>query len=99
MTTMKKKFMGALALLLIFAAALLPAVGFGILLSVLYNKTLVPLFFAGFVLAAFTNFTVIGIAIAATAFVLVIMRRPGMSPAVSPAGTSTQPSVSTSRLV
>lgn len=56
------------------AAALLPAVGFGILLSVLYNKLLFPLFFAGFAIAAFTDFTVIGIAVVATALVLVIMR-------------------------
>lgn len=56
------------------SAALLPAVGFGILLSVLYNKALFPLFFAGFAMAAFTDFTVIGVAVIATALVIVIMR-------------------------
>lgn len=57
------------------AAALLPAVGFAILLSVLYNKRLFPLFFAGFIIAAYTDFTVIGIAILGTALVLVVMGR------------------------
>ncbi|PFG30697.1 PTS mannose/fructose/sorbose/N-acetylgalactosamine transporter subunit IIC [Paramicrobacterium agarici] len=57
------------------AAAILPAVGFGILLSVLFNKSLFPLFFAGFTIAAFTNFTVIGVALLATALVIVIYRR------------------------
>ena len=63
------------------AAALLPAVGFAILLSVLYNKALFPLFFAGFSLSAFTGISVIGIAILATALVVVIMRRSAASPA------------------
>ncbi|SDT41057.1 PTS sugar transporter subunit IIC [Jiangella sp. DSM 45060] len=56
------------------SAALLPAVGFGILLSVLYNKALFPVFFAGFAVAAFTDFTVIGVAIIATALVVTILR-------------------------
>lgn len=56
------------------AAAILPAVGFGILLSVLYNKSVFPLFFAGFVIAAFTGFTVIGVAILATAVVLAVFQ-------------------------
>ncbi len=83
------------------AAALLPAVGFGILLSVLYNKALFPLFFAGFALAAFTSFTVIGIAIAATALVVVIMRRPATPAAPAPAAVATTeaPAALTSRLV
>jgi mannose/fructose/N-acetylgalactosamine-specific phosphotransferase system component IIC len=66
------------------AAALLPAVGFAILLSVLYNKALFPLFFAGFSLSAYTGISVIGIAILATALVVVIMRRPVSSPATPP---------------
>lgn len=58
------------------SAALLPAVGFGILLSVLYSKALFPVFFIGFALAAFTDFTVIGVAIIAAAVVVTIARRP-----------------------
>ena len=57
------------------AAAILPAVGFGILLSVLFNKALFPIFFAGFAIAAFTDFTVIGLAVLATALVVVVLRR------------------------
>lgn len=57
------------------AAAILPAVGFGILLSVLFNKSLFPLFLAGFAIAAFTEFTVIGVALLATALAVVIYRR------------------------
>ncbi len=84
------------------AAAMLPAVGFAILLSVLYNKRLFPVFFAGFALAAFTDFSVIGVAIAATALAIVIMRPhqgaatpaappvSGLAPAVTPAA-STKP--------
>lgn len=56
------------------AAAILPAVGFGILLSVLYSKSVFPLFFAGFAIAAFTGFTVIGVAILATAVVLAVFQ-------------------------
>jgi mannose/fructose/N-acetylgalactosamine-specific phosphotransferase system component IIC len=61
------------------SAALLPAVGFGILLSVLYSKALYPVFFIGFALAAFTDFTVIG--------VVTIARRPSPpQPASAPPG-------------
>jgi fructoselysine and glucoselysine-specific PTS system IIC component len=57
------------------AAAILPAVGFGILLSALYAKKLFPIFLVGFLLAAYTDFTVIGIGLLATALVLVILPR------------------------
>lgn len=77
------------------AAAILPAVGFGILLSVLYNKTLFPVFFAGFVIAAFTEFTVIGVAILATSLVLVIFRQVRSAPAPVPASQPEQPVRST----
>lgn len=65
------------------AAAILPAVGFGILLSVLFNKTLFPIFLAGFAVAAFTDFTVIGVAILATALVVVLLRWRPAAPAPS----------------
>lgn len=51
-------------------AALLPAVGFGILLSVLFNRKLFPLFFVGFALTAYTDLSVIGIVILAVALML-----------------------------
>lgn len=70
------------------AAAILPAVGFGILLSVLFNKSLFPLFFAGFAVAAFTSFTVIGVALLATAIVIVVYRR---GRGTAPAETATEP--------
>ncbi|MET0303403.1 MAG: PTS sugar transporter subunit IIC [Microbacteriaceae bacterium] len=75
------------------AAAILPAVGFGILLSVLYNKGLFPLFFGGFALAAFTDFTVIGVAIVATALVVAIMRfsRPAAPAPVAAAPVAAEP--------
>jgi len=57
------------------AAALLPAVGFGILLTVLSTRTLFPLFLVGFVIAAFTDFTVIGVALVAVAVILVLQAR------------------------
>lgn len=56
------------------AAALLPAVGFGILLTVLYVPKLFPLFLVGFALAAYTDFTVIGVALMAIATILVLQR-------------------------
>lgn len=52
------------------AANLLPAVGFGILLTVLFHRKLFPLFFVGFALAAYTGFTVIGIVLLAVSFML-----------------------------
>jgi len=55
---------------LIAAASLLPAVGFGILLTVLYNRALFPLFFVGFALAAYAGFTVVGIVLLAGALML-----------------------------
>ncbi|GHJ41909.1 PTS sugar transporter subunit IIC [Streptomyces sp. TS71-3] len=57
------------------AAAILPAVGFGILLSALYTKRLFPIFVIGFLIAVYTKFTVIGVGLLATAVVLVIMFR------------------------
>lgn len=77
-------------------AAILPAVGFGILLSVLFNKSLFPVFFVGFVVAAFTSFTVIGVAVLATAVVLVIFRRRREEPANSPTPEPVAPAVTTS---
>jgi fructoselysine/glucoselysine PTS system EIIC component len=65
------------------AAALLPAVGFGILLSVLYTKKLFPIFLVGFALAAYTDFTVIGVALLALALLLVIQPRTPSTPQTS----------------
>ena len=57
------------------AAILLPAVGFGILLTVLYTPRLFPLFLVGFAIAAYTSFTVIGVALVGIAMLLVLQRR------------------------
>ncbi len=57
------------------AAAILPAVGFGILLTVLYTRALFPLFLVGFALAAYTDFTVIGVALVAVSMILVLQAR------------------------
>lgn len=45
------------------AGAMLPAVGFALLLSSLATRTLLPFFFAGFLLAAYTSFGVLGAAV------------------------------------
>ena len=55
---------------LIATATLLPAVGFGILLTVLYSRAMFPLFFVGFALAAYAGFTVVGIVLLAGALML-----------------------------
>jgi len=60
---------------LVAAASLLPAVGFGILLTVLYNRALFPLFFVGFALAAYAGFTVVGVVLLAGALMLFLYYR------------------------
>lgn len=75
---------------LITTASLLPAVGFGILLTVLYNRALFPLFFVGFAVAAYTGFTVVGIVLLAVAFMLFQYQRTRRSEALEPA-SSAQP--------
>lgn len=72
------------------AAAILPAVGFGILLAALYSRRLFPVFIAGFVIAAYTNFTVIGVAVLTVAVVLVVLRPDRAEPAMAPPGAGTE---------
>lgn len=68
------------------AAALLPAVGFAILLSILSTRRLFPLFVIGFALAAYTDLTVIGVAILAVSLVVLLQTRAlGTGPAASAA--------------
>lgn len=45
------------------AGGALPALGFGLLLATLASPRLIPLFFAGFLFAVYTNFGVVGISI------------------------------------
>jgi PTS system mannose-specific IIC component len=51
---------------LIIASKLLPAMGFGMLLKSLWDKTLVPYFFVGFALAAYFGLDSMGIALVGT---------------------------------
>ena len=53
------------------AAGLLPALGFAMLMRMILNKQLVPFFFLGFVLAAYMQIPVLGIAILGVVYVLV----------------------------
>ena len=45
------------------AGAVLPALGFALLLNTLATPAMMPLFFIGFLLAAYTNFGVLGVAV------------------------------------
>lgn len=53
------------------AAGLIPAVGIGLLLKMVYKSYLVPYFFIGFILAAYLKLPIMGIALLGGAFVLV----------------------------
>ncbi|MEW9673665.1 PTS system mannose/fructose/sorbose family transporter subunit IID [Ammoniphilus sp. 3BR4] len=57
------------------AGSLLPALGFALLLSTLASPGLFPLFFIGFLVAAYTNFGVLGIALLAFFVIMVIQSR------------------------
>jgi PTS system mannose-specific IID component len=71
------------------AGAILPAVGFGILLSVLYVRSLFPIFFLGFAAAAYAQFSVIGVTVVAVPLVLLMLSR-SKQPAMVPAETSVE---------
>ena len=45
------------------AAGLLPAMGFAMLMRMILNKKLIPFYFLGFVLSAYLNLPVLGVAI------------------------------------
>jgi mannose/fructose/N-acetylgalactosamine-specific phosphotransferase system component IIC len=57
------------------AGNLLPALGFGLLLNSLGARHLMPYFFIGFVIAAYTGFGVMGVAVLAVAAAFVIQSR------------------------
>lgn len=59
------------------AGSALPALGFGLLLASLATPRLIPFFFIGFLLAVYTNFGVIGVAVLGglVAFLLVAYRQ------------------------
>ena len=52
------------------AGGMLPAIGFGMILSVMVKKELVPYTILGYVLAAYFNLPVIGITLVAAIFAL-----------------------------
>lgn len=54
------------------AAGILPALGFALLASMLVNKRVVPYFFLGFLLAAYLNMPVLGIAALGVIIALII---------------------------
>lgn len=55
-----------------FAGGLLPAVGFGMLLTMMSAKHLLPFYFIGFALATFAGVSLMGVAIFAICFALVM---------------------------
>jgi mannose/fructose/N-acetylgalactosamine-specific phosphotransferase system component IIC len=57
------------------AGNLLPALGFGLLLNSLGARHLMPYFFIGFVLAAYTGFGVMGVAMLAAAVAMIMQSR------------------------
>lgn len=57
------------------AGNLLPALGFGLLLNSLGAKHLMPYFFIGFVIAAYTGFGVMGVAVLAVAVAFIMQSR------------------------
>lgn len=53
------------------AAGLLPALGFAMLLGMIFKKQLIPYFFIGFVLSAYLGMDVLGIAIIAISYAVI----------------------------
>jgi len=73
---------------------ILPALGFALLLSSLASRSLFPFFFIGFLIAAYTNMGVLGVAVLAVLIAIVIQSRtkneddPLSSDEVAPAGSA-----------
>ena len=65
------------------AAAILPALGFGLLLSILTTRVLFPLFIVGFLLASYTDLGVIGVALLGAAIIIFIQTSRGTTEADS----------------
>ncbi|MGE5589458.1 MAG: PTS mannose/fructose/sorbose/N-acetylgalactosamine transporter subunit IIC [Bacillota bacterium] len=61
------------------AGNLLPALGFGLLLNSLGARHLLPYFFIGFVIAAYTGFGVMGVAVLGVAVALILQYRSASS--------------------
>src|SRR3954449_3011843 len=59
------------------AGAVLPALGFALLMNTLVTPALMPFFFMGFLLAAYTNFGVLGVALLGFMIAAVIVMRQG----------------------
>src|SRR3954468_23918769 len=59
------------------AGAVLPALGFALLMNTLVTPALMPFFFIGFLLAAYTNFGVLGVALLGFMIAAVLVMRQG----------------------
>jgi len=59
------------------AGAVLPALGFALLMNTLVTPALMPFFFIGFLLAAYTNFGVLGVALLGFMIAAVLVMREG----------------------
>src|SRR4051794_13674011 len=59
------------------AGAVLPALGFALLMNTLVTPALMPFFFIGFLLAAYTNFGVLGVALLGFMIAAVLVSRQG----------------------
>ena len=71
------------------AAGLLPAMGFAMLKRMILNKKLIPFYFLGFVLSAYLNLPVLGVAIVG---VIIVIEKFGLlepRPAAATAGAET----------
>lgn len=65
------------------AAGILPALGFALLGSMLVNKDVAPYFFVGFLLAAYLEIPVLGVAFLGVLFVLLMLKGNPFVPAVA----------------
>lgn len=67
------------------ASGILPALGFAMLANMLINDKIAPYYFLGFLLSAYLNIPVLGIALMGTLLVLLMLRGEGTAPSVSAA--------------
>lgn len=67
------------------ASGILPALGFAMLANMLINEKIAPYYFLGFLLAAYLNIPVLGIALMGGVLVILLVRHEGEAPAVAAA--------------
>lgn len=65
------------------ASGIIPALGFAMLIKMIVNKDVVPYFFIGFIIAAYLNIPVIGIAAIAIAIAVLVVNNDGKKQLVS----------------